>query len=210
MSVERTKDVVLERTSVVRRPNRPRTNTAHAHYRLGRAALDQRQFLATELAALTGVPINTVYGFIANLGGRITSEALAPASVGRPRNLYTLTDEGVDYLLDRNLEIAQILRRGSTAESGVDAEQPIAAMGTLLNELRDIFVAEKQYAQTLPKLTKVATPSELKANITAHFEQAKAHIDRLERVYYSIDRKTRGKPRDKAAGAVEKQESALE
>lgn len=86
-----------------------------ARYRLSRAALDQRRFLATELAAATGVPLNTVYAFIRDLGSGVTSEPLASGGVGRPQKLYTLTDAGVAYLLDRNLEVVNALRLGREA-----------------------------------------------------------------------------------------------
>ena len=68
-----------------------------ATYRLSRAALDQRQFFATELAALTGVPLNTMVQFHQRpLGTRLTSEPQASGNVGRRQKLYTLTEEGVD------------------------------------------------------------------------------------------------------------------
>jgi ferritin-like metal-binding protein YciE len=88
-----------------------RPSTPLARYRLGRAALDLRAFTVSELIALTRIPENTVYSFLADLGRqRVTSETLASATPGRPRKLYTLTDKGVEHLAAQNLEVAAVLR----------------------------------------------------------------------------------------------------
>ena len=90
-------------------------------YLLGRAALDLRTFTVDELARLTQMPVNTVYGFISHLGLGVTKEALPSdhhpgasgrrrRSPGRPQTLYSLNPKGVDQLLDENLEVARLLR----------------------------------------------------------------------------------------------------
>jgi hypothetical protein len=96
--------------------------TPLARYRLGRAALGHREFMAAELADATGVAINTVYGFIAELGDRVKASPAfsADGSRGAPRKLYRLTREGVDYLAEQNLVLARLLRER-------DADDRVAA-----------------------------------------------------------------------------------
>jgi predicted ArsR family transcriptional regulator len=146
-----------------------------ASYRLGRAALDQRQFSAVELAALSGVPLNTVYSFIRDLGTRLTSEPQATAHVGRPQNLYTLTEEGIDYLLKRNLELARLMRLGRETDPQREPAYPHAHGGVaeetvreVLSELRDIYAREKTYANRGT------------AGMKATLQKTKNVIDRLE------------------------------
>ena len=146
-----------------------------ASYRLGRTALDQRQFSAVELAALTGVPLNTVYSFIRDLGTRLVSEPQATAQVGRPQNLYTLTEEGIDYLLKRNLELARVMGIGRESErerepayrrtQGAVAEETVREV---LSDLRDIYARGK------------AHPNRAAAGMKATLQKTKNVIDRLE------------------------------
>jgi DNA-binding PadR family transcriptional regulator len=78
-------------------------------YRLGRAAVDLRTFTAEELASFTRVPVNTVYAFLHHLGSGVTKESLPSDSPGRPRTRYSLTSEGVEWLIDENLEIVGLI-----------------------------------------------------------------------------------------------------
>jgi len=48
--------------------------------------------------------------------------------------------------------------------------------------LRDIYSAELQIVKALPKLQKGTTSSEPKDAFTAHLEQRKNHVARLERI----------------------------
>jgi hypothetical protein len=159
-----------------------------ASYRLSRAALDQRQFLAIELAALTGVPLNTVYSFINDLGTRVTSEPQASGNVGRRQKLYTLTEEGVDYLLDRNFELARLLKLGREMEPLGERlsvhDHPSVAEGTLrevLSELQGIYSTERKCIDRLPSFGK-GPVSEMKATLEAHIRMTKGHINRLKQL----------------------------
>lgn len=208
---------MVERNLDVQRPGVTRTTTPLASYRLGRAALDQRQFLAVELAALAEVPMNTVYGFLADLGPRVTSETLASSRPGRPRKLYALTDEGIDYLLDRNLEIARTLRVGSDAGRGRGpapaGEGPARVKGTLhdafVNELHGMYDAERQYARTLPTLGEAATARRLRAAFEVRLEETKRHIQRLEQLFERFDEKVRGRHSDGIAAILEEGRVAI-
>src|SRR3954451_7213873 len=93
-----------------------RASTPLARYQLGRAALDLGTFTIAELVHLTKLPANTVYSFVSDLGPeRLRAEAFPIPTKGRPRKRYSLTEEGIDHLLQQNLTVAKLLRAESAA-----------------------------------------------------------------------------------------------
>jgi ferritin-like metal-binding protein YciE len=90
----------------------------------------------------------------------------------------------------------------------------MADAGTLhdafLDELRDTYDAEKQLTKALPKLAKAASSADLQAAFEAHLEETRGHVDRLERVFESLDEKARGKHCDGIAGIIEEGKSIME
>ena len=49
-----------------------------------------------------------------------------------------------------------------------------------VDSLKDIYSAEKQLLEALPKLAKAATSTELKAAFEDHLEETRTHVGRLE------------------------------
>ena len=88
------------------------------------------------------------------------------------------------------------------------------ADGTLhdafLDELRDAYDAEKQLTKALPKLARAASSSALRTAFEKHLEETRGHVDRLERVFESLDEKVRGKHCDGIAGIIEEGKSVME
>jgi cytoskeletal protein CcmA (bactofilin family) len=95
-----------------KRPDPPaRISAPLARYRLSQAALHLGAFTISELADLTQIPANTVYSFVSELGPqRLRSEPIGLPAPGRPRKRYSLTEQGIAYLLDQSLEVAKLLR----------------------------------------------------------------------------------------------------
>jgi len=90
----------------------------------------------------------------------------------------------------------------------------MADAGTLhdafLVELRDTYDAEKQLTKALPKLAKAAASSNLRAAFESHLEETRGHVDRLERVFESLDEKPRGKHCEGIAGIIEEGKSIMD
>ncbi|HEY7285378.1 MAG TPA: ferritin-like domain-containing protein [Vicinamibacterales bacterium] len=90
----------------------------------------------------------------------------------------------------------------------------MAKSGTLhavfVDELRDMYDAEKQLTRALPKLAKAAASSSLRAAFEAHLEETKGHVDRLEQVFKGLDEKVSGKHCDGIAGIIEEGKSTME
>jgi ferritin-like metal-binding protein YciE len=73
----------------------------------------------------------------------------------------------------------------------------------LLNELRDIYGAEKQLVRALPKMAKAASSEQLRVAFGEHLEQTKNQVERLEQVFGKLDTRTRGKRCEAMRGLVD-------
>src|SRR5215217_7837963 len=63
-----------------------------------------------------------------------------------------------------------------------------------VEELRDIYDAEKQLVKALPKMAKAAESEELRAAFEEHLEITRQHVGRLEEVFKGLGMAARGKP----------------
>ncbi|MDP9113416.1 MAG: ferritin-like domain-containing protein [Acidobacteriota bacterium] len=68
----------------------------------------------------------------------------------------------------------------------------------LIEEMQDIYDAEKQLVKALPKMVKAASSEELSEAFAGHLEQTKGHVQRLEQAFQMLDRK----PKSKACAAM--------
>jgi ferritin-like metal-binding protein YciE len=84
--------------------------------------------------------------------------------------------------------------KSSAAAAASRTPQAESALKELfVDELKDIYWAEKHLASALPKLIKGATSEDLKQTITNHLEETRNHVTRLESVFASIDEKAAAK-----------------
>ncbi|WP_419698763.1 ferritin-like domain-containing protein [Mucilaginibacter sp. NFX135] len=77
----------------------------------------------------------------------------------------------------------------SAAAASRTPEAESALKELFIDEIKDIYWAEKHLASALPKLIKGATSEDLKQTITNHLEETKNHVTRLESVFASINEK---------------------
>jgi len=75
-----------------------------------------------------------------------------------------------------------------------------------LNELADIYDAERRIAKALPKMAKAATNAPLKKAFELHLKQTEGHIKKVEEVFTCFDRKARGKTCDATVGLLKEGE----
>jgi ferritin-like metal-binding protein YciE len=80
----------------------------------------------------------------------------------------------------------------------------------LVDEIRDIYNAEKQIVKALPKMVKGATSEELRDAFESHLEETQNQVTRLERVFELLDEKPRGKHCAGMAGILEEGSETLE
>jgi ferritin-like metal-binding protein YciE len=62
-----------------------------------------------------------------------------------------------------------------------------------LDELRDLYDAEKQLTKALPKMAKAATSPQLRSAFEQHLTQTEGHVSRLEQIFEAMDEKSSGK-----------------
>jgi ferritin-like metal-binding protein YciE len=80
----------------------------------------------------------------------------------------------------------------------------------LVNEIRDIYDAEKQIVKALPKIVKAATSDELRDALESHFVETENQVKRVERVFGLLDEKPRGKHCAGMAGILEEGNETLQ
>jgi ferritin-like metal-binding protein YciE len=73
----------------------------------------------------------------------------------------------------------------------------------LISELRDLYSAEKQLIQALPKMAKNASDAALKEAFTSHLEETRGHAERLEQACAELGVKPVGKKCKGMEGLIE-------
>jgi ferritin-like metal-binding protein YciE len=80
----------------------------------------------------------------------------------------------------------------------------------LVDEIRDLYNAEKQLVKALPKMAKGAESDELREAFEQHLQETEGQVTRLERVFELLDEKPRGKHCAGMAGIVEEGSEKLQ
>jgi ferritin-like metal-binding protein YciE len=73
----------------------------------------------------------------------------------------------------------------------------------LLDELADMYDAERRIVKALPKMAKAATCPKLKKVILAHLKETEGHVTKLEQVFRSFDQKAKSKTCKATVGLLE-------
>lgn len=79
-----------------------------------------------------------------------------------------------------------------------------------IDELKDIYWAEKHLTKALAKLAKKSTTDELRGAIETHITQTENQITRLEQVFQSINEKAVAKKCEAMAGLIKESEEIVE
>jgi len=78
-----------------------------------------------------------------------------------------------------------------------------------LDELKDIYWAEKALVKALPKMAKKATSSELVSALEDHLAVTETHVDRLEQVFDIIGEKAAAKKCEAMDGLITEAEEIM-
>ena len=78
-----------------------------------------------------------------------------------------------------------------------------------LEELADIYDAEKQLIKALPKMAEQANAPELQSAFEDHLEQTQEHVKRLEEVFELFEQKPKGKKCEAMAGLIEEAQDIM-
>jgi ferritin-like metal-binding protein YciE len=72
-----------------------------------------------------------------------------------------------------------------------------------LDELKDLYSAEKQITKALPKMVKAASTRELSAAFDSHLQETKGHVERLEEIFETLGKRGTGKTCEGMKGLLE-------
>ncbi len=72
-----------------------------------------------------------------------------------------------------------------------------------IHQLKDLYSAETQLVDALPKMAKAATNPDLKEAFTLHLEETKGQVARLEEIFAALERGPRGKRCKGMEGIIE-------
>lgn len=78
-----------------------------------------------------------------------------------------------------------------------------------INELKDLYSAEKQITRALPKMAKAATSNELRNAFQTHLEETRHQIERLERVFEMVGHRASAKTCKGMKGLLEEGEEVM-
>ena len=79
-----------------------------------------------------------------------------------------------------------------------------------VDELKDIYWAEKHLVKALPKMQKAATSSQLAAAFEKHTQETQIQIETLEKVFELLDEKASTKKCDAMEGLLEEAKGIME
>ena len=96
-----------------------------------------------------------------------------------------------------------------TAGQAQESDQS-ALLEFFVDQLKDIYWAEKHLLKALPKMQKAATTEELQSAIETHTEQTQVHVERLEEVFELLEEKAQAKKCEAMEGLVEEGQTVID
>jgi ferritin-like metal-binding protein YciE len=79
-----------------------------------------------------------------------------------------------------------------------------------VEELKDVYNAEKQILRALPRMAKAASAPQLQQAFTKHLKETEGQVQRLERVFQELGQSARGKTCKGMQGLLEEGKEVLE
>ncbi len=80
----------------------------------------------------------------------------------------------------------------------------------LVEQVRDLYDAEKQLVRALPKMAQAASSEDLQQAIQGHLEETKNQVSRLERIFEELSKPAKGKACKAMKGLVEEGSEAVD
>lgn len=111
--------------------------------------------------------------------------------------------------------------KGATAKAAAPAKKSTASKSStgseetklkelFIDELKDLYYAEKLLLKTMPKLAKAATSQELKSAYEQHMRETEGQIGRLEQVFQLLGMTARAIKCEAMEGLVKESQRAIE
>ena len=100
--------------------------------------------------------------------------------------------------------------KSPATKSSKSQDPKSALLSFFVDEIKDIYWAEKHLIKALPKMKKAATSPELQEAFEAHLLQTQEHVTRLEEVFNLMGEKPQAKKCDAMEGLIAEGESVIE
>ena len=78
-----------------------------------------------------------------------------------------------------------------------------------IHELKDIYSAEKQLTKALPKMIKATNSDELRQAFKDHLDETERHVERIEKIFESYEKKPGGEKCKAMEGLVKEGEDFI-
>ena len=78
-----------------------------------------------------------------------------------------------------------------------------------LEQLKDLYSAENQLIDALPKMADAASAPELKNAFREHLNQTRQHVERLEKIFQTLNEKPKGETCEGMKGLVKEGETMI-
>ena len=79
-----------------------------------------------------------------------------------------------------------------------------------IQELKDVYDAERQLTKALPKMARAASSDDLREAFEMHLRETQEQVSRLEQVFEAIDETVKGKHCEGMAGIIEEGKGIME
>src|SRR6188508_1055270 len=80
----------------------------------------------------------------------------------------------------------------------------------LIEELRDLYNAERQILKALPKMAKAASSSNLQNGFQEHLRQTQTQVERLDKIFADLGKPSKGKKCEAMEGLLKEGAELLE
>ena len=79
-----------------------------------------------------------------------------------------------------------------------------------LEQLADVYDAEKQLVKALPKMADAVSTSELRSGFREHLDQTEGHVQRLEEIFELLNKPAKGKKCEAMEGLIAEAKEMME
>lgn len=98
----------------------------------------------------------------------------------------------------------KILRKQNQMEKTMNAFEQL-----FLDAISDMYYAEKQLTEALPKMAKAATNEELREGFESHLAETRGHVQKLEQVFELFGQKAKAKRCPAILGIIDEAEELI-
>jgi ferritin-like metal-binding protein YciE len=103
----------------------------------------------------------------------------------------------------------RLLAKGTKHFTRGDTMKMESLKDLYLEQLRDLYDAETQLIDALPKMAEAATSPDLKKGFNDHLNQTRDHVTRLERIFSALGEKPKGQTCQAMKGLVKEGEEMI-